>query len=281
MKPVLEVLQGAAEWLRGRSVESPRLNAEHLLAHLLGKRRLDLYLEFDRPLGETELAPLRELLRRRAAGEPLQHLLGTAEFCGRTFRCDRRALVPRPETEELVDHVIGRLRRAPPAGPVADVGTGSGVIALSLALALPGLRVLAIDLSADALALARENGEHHATGDRVRWLEGDLLGPADASLGAVVANLPYVPSADLAGLAPEVRRDPARALDGGPDGLALIARLLPQAAEKLLPGGLLALEFGAGQGGALKELLAAGPWHNVEILTDLQGRERFGFAIHG
>jgi release factor glutamine methyltransferase len=281
VKPLLEVLQSSAEWLRGRGTESPRLNAEHLLAHVLGKRRLDLYLEFDRPLGEGELAPLRDLLRRRAAGEPLQHLLGTAEFCGRTFACDRRALVPRPETEELVERVVERFRAAPPAGMVVDVGTGSGVIVISLALAFPELALAAVDLSPEALALACENGLRHGVVERIRWLAGDLLAPCDGVVGAVVANLPYIASADLAGLSPEVRRDPVLALDGGADGLGPMARLVGQAAARLEPGGLLALEIGDGQGAALKGLLAAEPWLNVEVQRDLQGRERFVFATHG
>jgi len=281
VKPLLEVLQSSAEWLRGRGTESPRLNAEHLLAQVLGKRRLDLYLEFDRPLGEAELTPLRDLLRRRATGEPLQHLLGTAEFCGRTFACDPRALIPRPETEELVERVSARLTGGGLAGPLVDVGTGSGVIALSLALLFPDIEVIGVDLSAEALVLAGENAARHSLAGRVGFVQSDLLEAVPGPFGAVIANLPYIAASDIAGLSPEVRRDPRLALDGGADGLTVIGHFIPQAGVKLASGGLLALEIGDGQGEALKGLLGGDSWRNVEVQRDLQGRERFVFATHG
>ena len=164
---LLEVVRSSTEYLARHAVDSARLNAEHLAAHVLGKKnRIDLYLEFDRPLGPAELDPMRALLRRRAAGEPLQHLLGTVEFHGREFRCDARALVPRPETERLVELVLERI---PPdsAGAVLDVGTGSGVIALTLAAERPAVRVVALDRSADALG-ARAGKRRAAGADVAR-----------------------------------------------------------------------------------------------------------------
>ena len=155
---VLEVLQSMSAYFKKRNIDNPRLNAEHLLAHVLGRTRMELYLEFERNLDETELATLRELVRRRRQGEPLQHLLGTVEFCGHTFLCDRRAMVPRPETEELVELLQSSIQN--PESRIADIGTGSGVIALSLAAKFPQAEIVAIDLSDEALALARKTAAH-------------------------------------------------------------------------------------------------------------------------
>jgi release factor glutamine methyltransferase len=275
MKTVLEVIQSTTDYFRKHGVESPRLNIEHLLAHVLGKRRMDLYLEFDRPLGDSELAPLRDLVKRRATGEPLQHLLGTVEFLGHTLRCDARALVPRPETEQLCEQLL----KFPAPQRVLDVGTGSGVIALSLALGWPAAQVEGVDVSTDALALARENAERLNVSDRVKFYPSDLLASVEGPVDLIVANLPYIATEEVAGLSEEVRRDPHLALDGGPDGLRVIERLVDEVPRVLR--GRLALEIGHGQGAATADLLGVRNFQDIEVTTDYQGRQRFVFAIYG
>ena len=260
-------------------MESPRLNAEYLLAHVLGKRkRIDLYLEFERPLGEKERAPLRDLVKRRAEGVPLQHILGTAEFCGHIFTCDARGLIPRPETEQLVELL---LKAAPEATSALDVGTGSGVIAITLALALPVARVTAVDLSPEALALAKENAARHQLEERVDFFLSDLLSAVSETFPVIAANLPYIPSRDIPGLSREVRRDPLGALDGGPDGLVLVERLIAEAKSRLAPGGLLALEIGHDQAPRVMKILAANNYRDIAAHRDYQEVERFVSARHG
>ena len=279
MKTVLEVIQATTPYLQKSGVESPRLNIEHLLAHVLGKKRMDLYMEFDRPLEDRVLEPLRALVKRRAAGEPLQHLLGTVEFLGRTFLCDKRALVPRPETEQLCELLIAELGSRIGGGSVLDVGTGSGVIALSLAAVWPEARVEAVDVSDDALALSRENAARLGLAKRVAFSKGDLLDGVAGEFQLIVANLPYIDSAAVPSLAREVRHDPLLALDGGADGLSLIRRLIESATRHLR--GLLALEIGYDQSTRVCDVLAAHNFQDIRPLADYQGRQRFVFATYG
>lgn len=276
---VLEVLTAAAGYLGKREVESPRLNAEHLLAHVLGKKRLDLYLEFDRPLSDTERAPLRDLIRKRGERVPLQHLLGTAEFFGRSFLCDGRALVPRPETEQLVELVKSKIQN--PKSKILDIGTGSGVIAITLALELPEVSVCAIDISPPALALTAENASRHDVTHRVVLHEGDLLPEGGEPYDFIVANLPYITSSEMAGLQKEVLFDPASALDGGPDGLDLIRKLIASAPPRLAAGGVMALEIGHDQAGRVAELFQQHHYADIAIAPDYENVGRFVTARRG
>jgi release factor glutamine methyltransferase len=278
--PLLEVLRGTERYLADRGVENPRLNAEHLLAHALGLKRMELYLQFDRPLTEAERAPLRDLVKRRGAREPLQHVLGTAEFHGRTFTCDKRGLVPRPETEQLVELAV-ELAKANPAPTLLDIGTGSGVIAITLAIELPSATLHATDLSPDAVALAAENAARHALTDRIVFQQADLLPPGAAKFDLIIANLPYIPAGEIAALSPEVRHDPRTALDGGPDGLDLIRRLIDTAPDRLAPGGALLLEIGLGQADAVSTLLSARKLRDISVRPDYQNIPRFAVGFHG
>jgi release factor glutamine methyltransferase len=273
MMSVLEVLNAATSYLQKQGVESPRLNAEHLLAHTLGmSKRMDLYLAFDRPLGEKERAPLRDLVKRRSEGVPLQHLLGTVEFLGHEFLCDPRGLIPRPETEELVELV---LKLAPEAMSFLDVGTGSGVIALSLAIARPTAKVAACDISKAALALTAENRARLGLEARIELIESDLLSAVDFPFEVILANLPYIPSAEIPALSREVRHDPVSALDGGPDGLQLVERLADELPSRLVAGGLVALEIGHDQAERVIALLAARGFKDPASHADHQGHQRF------
>jgi release factor glutamine methyltransferase len=271
---VLDVLQSATGYFKKHKIDNPRLNAEHLLAHVLGRTRMELYLEFERMFSETELTTLRELVRRRGQGEPLQHLLGTVEFCGQTFLCDKRAMVPRPETEELVELLEAEVS-------MIDVGTGSGVIALSFAKKFPEAKVYAVDVSEDALALARENAKRLGLTERVQFAKSDLLKDISERFGLIVANLPYISMQDRHLLSREVLHDPEDALFAGARGDELIRQLIEQAPSRLKPAGLLALEIGLGQAEGLAELLVQKNYHDIEPKSDYSGVTRFLLARYG
>jgi len=276
---VLEVLQATTAYFKKHNVENPRLNAEHLLAHVLGRKRIELYLEFERVLTESELAPLRNLVKRRSEGEPLQHLLGTTEFCGLTFICDGRAMVPRPETEELVEFLKSEIRN--PKSAILDVGTGSGVIALSLAAKFPEAEILAVDISDDALALARENAARLKLQDQARFLKSNLLENVEEAFDLIIANLPYISMQDRHTLSREVSHDPEIALFAGARGVELVRELIAQAPSQLRPGGLLALEIGIGQSETLFSALAEKNYRDIYSKNDYSGVTRFLFARYG
>jgi release factor glutamine methyltransferase len=271
------VLRWTAARFEERRQDTPRLDAEVLIAAALGVARLQLYVQFDRPLDQAELAAIRDSVRRRQAGEPVAYIVGKKEFFGLELAVDARVLVPRPDTETLVDEALARLAERPPEAPaprIADVGTGSGAIAVTLAKQRPAAEVLATDISAEALEVARENARRH--GVTVTFLEGDLDAPLalHAPLDLITANLPYIPTGDLAGLPPEVRHEPRRALDGGADGLALVRRLVAAASALLAPGGALALEVGAGQAPSAAELCRTAGLTDVRLRRDLGSIDR-------
>ena len=238
--------------------------------------------EFDRPLEEEILAPLRDLVRRRAKREPLQHLLGTVEFMGREFKCDSRALIPRPETEELVERILGFYKKTgtPPPSKIVDVGTGSGVIGLSLAHAFPSAEVVLADISAEALSLARENREKTGIpGERARFVLTDLWADMEGGpFDLIAANLPYIAAEEILVLSEEVKRDPVLALDGGRQGTELITRFLQGLRPHAAPGALVVLEIGAGQSPILLRDMAEAGLRDAEAVNDWSGRDRFLFA---
>jgi release factor glutamine methyltransferase len=272
-RTVVELLGVAAAYLDARGFETPRLDVELLLGHVLGMRRLELYLHHDRPLEPAEVDAFRELLRRRAGGEPVAYLLGSAGFRRLTLKVDARVLVPRPETEVLVELVLARL---PDGGALLDVGTGSGAIALAVADERPDTRVTAVDVSAGALALARENRDALGLADRVELVESDLYAhlPAGARFDVVAANPPYIPEDDPR-LDPRVRdHEPHVAIFAGADGLALIRRLVAGARERLEPGGTLAIEVAEGQAPRVRALLDDAGFRHVVTERDLAAIER-------
>ncbi len=279
---VLEAIQRSTEFLTRKGVDSPRLQTELLLAHLLKLPRMKMYLSFERVLSPGEVDSFRELIKRRGQREPLQHILGSTSFCGLEIAVNRQVLIPRPETELLAErgwtflNQVSPDKSAPPA--VLDFGTGSGCLAIALACKCPAAEVSATDISPEALELARQNAARHGVAERIRFLQGDGFAalPAGAVFDLVISNPPYIPSAEIATLQPEVRDyDPRRALDGGADGLDYGRRLAEQAVPFLKPGGRLMLEFGDGQVERLREIFQAQKWIVEAIAKDYNHRPRF------
>jgi release factor glutamine methyltransferase len=271
------LLTWTTEWLGSKGSESPRLDAEVLLAHVRGCQRIMLYASFDEDVTEETRGKFRELVRRRAAGEPVAYLVGHREFFSLEFEVSPAVLVPRPETEALVSRVLD-LCGAAASPKIIDVGTGSGAIAVALAKHLPRALITASDLSAAALAVAKRNAERHAVADRIRFIESDLLdahgleGPWDV----IVSNPPYVREAEFASLPRDVRdHEPRGALVAGPRGEELIERLVAVAAERLVPGGWLVLEAGPLVADEVRALLAAATeFEPGPVLADLAGLPR-------
>lgn len=276
---VLQLILWSAEYLSGRGVESARLDAEHLLAHSQGVDRLQLYLDFDRPLVEAELTAFKPLLLRRGKREPLQHILGQVGFRELELKSDRRGLIPRQETELLVGVVLEWAARHEKESLIAlEIGTGSAAIALSLLVEGPFERVIATDVDMETLALARENALAQGVGERIDLRVGDVFEAVleNERFDVVVSNPPYVEDGCEPDLQPEVREfDPAQALYAGPEGLDVLARVISGAADRLSPGGLLGLEIGAGQAAAVTRLIEeTGEFETPTVLKDLANYDR-------
>jgi release factor glutamine methyltransferase len=281
---VLEVIQRSAEYLARKGVESPRLNAEELLAHVLNWPRLQLYLHFEKQLTPREEEAARALVQRRGKREPLQHLLGKVVFCGLELAVNRHALIPRPETELLAETAWQQLSSVASDPPtVLDFGTGTGCLAVALAVKVPRAKVVALDVSEPALDLARQNAETHGVVERIQFVCGDgWTGlPGSETFDLMVSNPPYIPSQEIEILQPEVRdHDPHLALDGGADGLDFYRQMAREAVSRLKPGGKIMAEFGDGQKEAVGELFKSKNWVVEAIIEDYDRRPRILVASH-
>jgi release factor glutamine methyltransferase len=279
---VLEAIQKSTEFLGKKNVESPRLQTELLLAHMLKMPRMKLYLNFERALSPAEIDSLRELVKRRGQREPLQHIVGSTSFCGYEIAVSRDALIPRPETELLAElgwKFLSTINHQP--STALDFGTGSGCIAIALAAKCPNARIFATDISADALALAKENAAKNKASERIEFLQGDGFAALEtgAQFDLIISNPPYIASAEIETLQPEVKNfDPRAALDGGADGLDFYRRLATEAKTFLKPGGKIMLEFGDGQADAIKKKLESEKWIVEAVQEDYSQRARILIA---
>jgi release factor glutamine methyltransferase len=279
---VLEAIQKSAEFLSKKGVESARLQSELLLAHQLKLPRMKLYLNFDRELTPGETDGLRELVKRRSTREPLQHITGSTSFCGHEILVSRHALIPRPETEQLAELGWKYLSTINSEQPTAlDFGTGTGCIAIALAAKCPNARITALDISPEALALARQNAGQNQVAERIDFLQGDGFAalPGRAEFDLIVSNPPYIASPEIETLEPEVKDfDPRTALDGGTDGLDFYRRLAKEAGAFLKPGGKIMVEFGDGQADAIKNIFEAEKWIVEAVQEDYSQRARILIA---
>ncbi|MFA6849903.1 MAG: peptide chain release factor N(5)-glutamine methyltransferase [Selenomonadaceae bacterium] len=271
------IIKWTEQYFGSKGVESPRLDAEVLLSYVLKKERIYLYVHFDEPLEPGELAVFREMVKQRVLHVPVAYIIGYREFMGLTFKVSPAVLVPRPDTEILVQAVLDRVKDKIAGAEIADIGTGSGAVVLSLLKYIPDLSAVTVDISLAALAIAKENSRLLEVDDRVAFYEGDVYAPlAGQKLDVIVSNPPYIPDADIAGLAPEVRdNEPHMALAGGRDGLDFYRRLVREGAPKLKNGGFLAFEVGIHQAKAVaalaeNEVLLG----KTEIIKDYAGIER-------
>ena len=287
-------LHAATRRIKGSGIDTPKLDSELMLGHVLGWTRTQLYTHMDRPLDDMEREAFEQLVERRLAYEPVAYLVGQKFFYGLDLFVDRRVLIPRPETELLVDLALDIIMQADQSAArasysndsdrahseapvrVADVGTGSGAVSLAIAANTRAAAVYGIDISADALAVAHANAQRHQLHDRVEFLHGDLLEPLTDPVDLIVANLPYIALHEWDDLAPDIAQfEPSLALSGGADGLGVIRRLIEQAPSRLRPGGMILMEIGANQGGAVALLTREQfPHAFVEVVTDYAYHDR-------
>jgi release factor glutamine methyltransferase len=282
---VLEAIQKSAEFLGKKNVESPRLQVELLLAHLLKMPRMKLYLNFERVLSPMETDSLRELVKRRGQHEPLQHITGSTSFCGFEIAVNRHALVPRPETELLAElgwqFLLAAQKQSEGGSTALDFGTGTGCIAIALAAKCPNTKIIATDISAETLALAEENAARNNVADRIEFLQGNGFAAiaTDSKFDLIISNPPYIPSAEIKTLQPEVRDfDPRAALDGGVDGLNFYRQLATEAKPFLKMDGKIVLEFGDGQAESIKKIFENEKWIVEAVKDDYSQRARILIA---
>ena len=276
------LVQLTKQYFQERGIENPRLDAEVLLCHVMNLERIDLYVRFDQPLEEQELSSYRDLVRRRSSGEPIAYLLGEKEFMGHTFKVSPAVLIPRPDTEILVEAAVNRLAEYPEPR-FLDIGVGSGAILLSVLKAIPYAKGIGVDLSPDALLIAKENATTLGVNHRAGFLLGDTLAPIDdRKVQGILSNPPYIPTGDMRTLQKEVKLEPKLALDGGLDGLNIYRKLLLDGKNYLLPGGFLMMEMGIHQAEPITKIALEMGWIELEPpRKDYGGIERvvtFGLA---
>lgn len=279
-----EIIQLSKEYLEKHDVKSARLESELFLSHILKCDRLKLYLDFDKPVAESERDALREFLKRRASGEPTAYILNKKEFMALEFYVDNRVLIPRPDTEFVVEFAIDKIKNTfanKPQIDIIDIGVGSGAICVSLAHYLQNAKIIGIDKSPDALEVAKINAEKHNVADRILFKEGDLLNNIEWEFDVIISNPPYIKRSEIDNLQTEIKKhEPIIALDGGVDGLDFMSRIISSAAEHINPSGLLFIEIGYDQGQDVLNLFSqTSEYSHFEVMKDLAGNDRLAFGI--
>lgn len=284
---ILKLLEWSTQYFQNKGIESPRLDAELLLAHSLGLSRVQLYMQFDRTLQETELQDFKLLLKRRSEREPLAYILGKKEFYSLEFEVNPAVLIPRPETELLVETALKHFSSSPSPLTLLDIGTGSGCIAITLAKHLPEAQIRAIDISESALAIARRNAEKHGVEKQIEFIQADFLSPHSSLLTSqdkfdlILSNPPYIASDEISKLAPELQAEPLYALEGGKDGLDFYRVLVPWAFHHLKKEGVALFEIGFDQAESLEKLTTNAGFQKTSILKDEAGHPRVVCAYYG